>query len=866
MLKVIFVILVMIGSLFIPANAQTTSEFGYKLLPEKLLENTVGDLQVYVTSNNMMVPTSVNNLTAISSDTDIIKILEVSEDSDIFIKNIKIKAIKPGIAIIGLAAPGFSSKEISIEVFNNNNYPTQIMMKVTPNQFSVDGPKYGYVAVELSTTGGLPTITLEDVTVTIQTPNTDVIKLRNSEIIIKQGEYFGITEFDIMGSGDAIIFAESSGMKKISKMVSVLEPEGPLQIQLSIIPDTFSSFNSAKGYAILQLVDGKGIPVTAEEDIYLELDVDNPDISKNTSTDFEEISFNEKKLVIKKGEYSTFTQFSPRPNLADFTSDNEQIFQMFVSVENYLARGDTFTVIHDEIGALEGAGPSVTELLPFLTTGKEEILGVTYFETEIEVSRQSGGSTQGSTNRETVTITVPVTAKENYEINISSSESNAVNPINPIMKKGSNSVLITGNTGTMAPDDAIELYITDNDGIKTVTTTAEGPIEDDISLTIESLIPMILVGKEFPLLGYLIDVGGEDGEVSVTTEDEDADPRLGPTLFVEDGILTFSANEFISIESSNVDKNQEYVLSYPMVEEVGTSTLTGQIGEFSGSVGITSHTTDPTTIYLGYIDNILITDGNLATIQLLDSVGNPVYAKKDTVVELVSNNESILKTPNQVIIKEGEYFNTFELETLAEGTVELAILSEDLPLSKYDVSIVDLTPVLALNLVGGMNWNERIEAKLSVTIPEIQTSLSGFQVDWTADGGEVKSMDEVTNNEGLAILNIIANDKDTVTVSVSVSGNGLEPATASKTVQILNKPSVVDSSEIETVKETPQAGALDIDGTTIGLILIPIIIVAALLFLKRTDRLELITEKIPIGDLGDKIEGIKEKISDIKNR
>jgi hypothetical protein len=852
MLKVIFVTLVMMGILFIPANAQTVSEFGYKLLPERLLENTVGDLQVYVISNKMMVPTSVNNLTVISSDTDIIKILEVSEDSDIFIKNIKIKAVMPGIAIIGLAAPGFSSKEISIEVFNNNNYPTQIIMKITPNKFSVDGPKYGYAAIELSTTGGLPTIALEEVAVTIQTPNTDVIKLRNSEIIIKQGEYFGITEFDIIGSGDAIIFAESSGMKKISGIVSVLEPEGPLEIQLSIIPDTFSSFNSAKGYAILQLVDGAGIPVTAEEDIYLELDVDNPDIIKNTSTDFEEISFDEKRLVIKKGEYSTFTQFTPRPNLAYYTGDNQQIFQMFVSVENYRVRGDTFTVIHDEIGALDGAGPSVTELLPFLTTGKEEILGVTYFETEIEVSRQTGGSTLGTTNRETVIVTVPVMAQRNYELNISSSDSNVVNPINPIMKKGNNSVLIMGNTGTMAPDGVIELYITDNDGIKTVTTAAEGPVKDDINLTIDPLIPMILVGKEFPLLAYLNDGTGA------------GDPRLGPTQFVKDGVLTFSANEFISIESSNVDKNQEYVLSYPTVEKVGISTLTGQIGEFSSSVGIKSHTTDPTTIHLGYIDNILITDGNLATIQLLDSVGNPVYVKKDTVVELVSNNENILKTPNQIIIKEGEYFNTFKLETLAEGTVELAILSEDLPLSKYDVSVIDLTPILSLNLVENMNWNERIEAKLSVTIPEIQTSLLGFQVDWTTDGGEVKSMDEVTNNEGLAILNIIANDKDTVTVSVTVSGNGLESATVSKTVQILNKPSLVDNPEIKTVKETSEA--LDIDSTIIGLILIPIIIVAALLFLKRTDRLELITEKIPIGDLGDKIEGIKEKISDIKNR
>ncbi|MFB5625106.1 MAG: hypothetical protein ACE5RP_09405, partial [Nitrosopumilus sp.] len=243
-----------------------------------------------------------------------------------------------------------------------------------------------------------------------------------------------------------------------------------------------------------------------------------------------EILFDEKKLVIKKGEYSTFTQFSPRPNLADFTSDNEQVFQMFVSVEDYLARGDTFTVIHDEIGALEGAGPSITEVLPFLTTGKEEIIGVTYFETDIEVSRRIGATSE----RETVTVTVPVTAQKDYELNISSSDSNVVKPINAIMEKGKNSVLITGNTGTMAPDEQIELYITDNDGVKTVTATPDGPIADDISLTIESLIPMILVGKEFPLLGYLLETEDDDEETTSTTDDdEDINPRLGPTQFVK---------------------------------------------------------------------------------------------------------------------------------------------------------------------------------------------------------------------------------------------------------------------------------------------------------------------------------------------
>ena len=111
MFKVIFVLMVMIGGLVIPANAQVTSEFGYQLHPEKLLENTVGDLQIYVVSNNMMVPKNIQNLKVVSSDTDVIEILEVKEEG--FTNNIKIKANTPGVVTIALAAQGFISKEIT---------------------------------------------------------------------------------------------------------------------------------------------------------------------------------------------------------------------------------------------------------------------------------------------------------------------------------------------------------------------------------------------------------------------------------------------------------------------------------------------------------------------------------------------------------------------------------------------------------------------------------------------------------------------------------------------------------------------------------------------------------------------------------
>jgi hypothetical protein len=54
-----------------------------------------------------------------------------------------------------------------------------------------------------------------------------------------------------------------------------------------------------------------------------------------------------------------------------------------------------------------------------------------------------------------------------------------------------------------------------------------------------------------------------------------------------------------------------------------------------------------------------------------------------------------------------------------------------------------------------------------------------------------------------------------------------------------------------------------LDTNTLILIIIPVAVGATLFLLKRMDKLDMITEKIPIGD---KIEEIKERISDIRNR
>jgi len=862
-MKAIFLILgIIAGILVVPVQAQTISEFGYQLHPEKLLENTEGVLQIFVTSNELMIPTQISNLKAISSDNSIVEILGIEDGNDKFIKNILVKAKKPGVTTLALAAQGFASKEITLKVFNNNNFPTQILMKITPEVFPIDGQKYGHVAIQLATTSGLPTLASENISIHLETPNKDTIKIKNSELLINSGEYYAITEFEIIGSGDAIIFAETEGMDKISGLVSILKITNPLQLQLSLFPKDLVSFSGTSGFAIIHLLDGEEKPVLAEKDIHFKLNVENPEAGLNISKDWDEVIFGDNDLVIKKGEYSTFTKFTPNPDLTHYDLGDIRTYDMFISAKDIVTKGDSFTILHqgqEGGGLVEGSGPSITKSFPFLTTGNEEIIAVTYFETETTVVVERELNRVLATTTIFVTdVRIPVVAKTDITIPFTSTLAGTVDPIDPIMKKGEHATIVYGKTSTVSSEEELIFYVTDDEGIKTVAGEAIGPIKDDLTLVVESMLPMILAEKEFPVLGYLVEASEEDEEV--VDEDEDVDPRLGVTPFIEDSVLTFSANEFVEAGSVTIKQNQPYALMSMMSNELGTTNLSYQMGGFEGTTQIVSHTTDPAEIYLAFPKNILSESKTLATIQLLDSAANPVYAKKEIEINLVSNNEEVLKIPEELKITEGNYFTTFELEGVREGEIELAILSEDFSLSKYDINVVDITPELSLELLGGLNWNERIEAKLTVSIPEITTALDGFIVEWETDGGEVVAVEEITNREGIATINIIANDKATISVTAKVSGNGLSSVEISKTGTILNMPVL----EVESISDS---GILEtevlLDTYTMILIIIPVAVGVALFFLKRMDKLDMITEKIPIGD---KIEEIKERISDIRNR
>jgi len=869
------ILLVLLTAVIIPISAYADSEFVYKQLPGKILEYTDGTIQVFVESEGLMVPQKITGLKTTSTDTSIVKIIGI-ESTNKYITNIQIQALQPGTANIILAAPGFMSKEIPVTVFNNNNFPTQIQMKITPSDFPVDGPRHGFIGIELLTTSGLPSKAEYDTLIKFSTPNSDMIELKEEEVLIKKGEYFAVNEFNVLLSGEPIIFAETEGMKRISQFINIQQAAEPHKIQVYAYPSTFTSYSNPTAYLIIQLQDDDGVPIIAEKNIHVSITATNPDSSINTSGDFAEVLFSDDILEIEKGSYWAYTSFTPRPDLGDFTESGFQDYTISVSTDDYISTSTTITVIHERVGGgdtgqvkggvLLGDGPAFLEVVPFLTTGKKELIGVLYLEATVTVAETiyfldpTSDTIFATISGET---TIPVMTKNDLELNIASSSLNTVNVVNPIVEKGGNSALVFGNTGTIAPKDCdIEFYLTDNEGVSTITGNPFGPVKGSLSLTVEPLIPEILAGSKFPIIGYLMESSSSSDGSTCYSGDADESGRFGVTHFTEDTILTFSADELLEIDSAIIKQNQPFMLMDVQSKKIGKSVLQIRGTDLSSSFSLQSHTTDPTSFALTFPETTLPGTNALLALQALDSKGNPVYAKEDIEIALVSNNESVLEIPDSLVIQKDDYRTIFEIFTKAEGSSEIALLSEGLPLANFNLNVKGMKPVLNMKIAGSGLVGEPMTATLAVSYPGVKVSAEGMDVEWTVSGAEILHQRSVTDENGKAIIEMISHNPTTASIKASVSGTGISNAQSAASYTFEHPEGYVEIVESDNFG----LGGLIIENTQLIYIIVPGALAGTFLILKRTNRLEGITERLPLDGLGEKFDDIKERISEMRER
>ena len=799
------------------AYGQEPKNFGYKLLPEKLVEDTEGLLQVYGLQKNIPIPNTIENLIVTSSDQGIVKILELSTNLDTAITSVKLQAIDSGIANIAIAASGFVSEEFSITVYDIKQGEQQLLVKTVPDTFTINGPTKGYFSVELADIDSNPTLAKQDTVISITASNSEIVRLFQNEITINQGEYFAIGEFQITKPGEVTLYAENPNMDSGSSKITVFgastdssDNQKNYKIQLYVLPEKISNFATSSTFAIVQLQGPDGSPIKATETIPVSLQIgyDEPIFNDRRATEISNVN----SLVIPPGSSTGYAKLSVQAGI-------EETYKVSISAEDYLVSDSVEfqTVMTPDLN------DPLTKLMtiPMLASGSEQLIGVLY------PADQNGVSL---INLQTV----------ESEINSSDRESLVIS--NDRMEKGSGAKLVYGKLGQIKPE-ILEITIIGEEK-ETVFPIIYGPERAELKLVSEPLISKVMPGSNFPMMVYLIDVD----EASWYFPDT-SNVVMGPNEFVKTSVQTISEGQSIALLSSQSIKQ-------------GKTTLEFEANGFTTILDLDTGVSKPSKIQLAYPDHLLTGMKNTLSLQILDDDENPIFASKDIEFRIASNDNTV-ELPQTVIIKKGTYNSFFDIIPKQAVETEISVLASDFPLSKFNLNTVETNPSLIISTVNSITAGESFDLVLDAKILDVP--LSNIEVNWDIQGAQIQEISEMTDNNGKIKLTLIADDVETINVKATTFD--FDQLTVSKEIKI-TKPG-----------ETSQGNEGNLLGNNMILMLIPGVVIGSILLRKR-GLLEPITDRLPIVDsafnrfdeiierleITDRFETIKEKIPIIKNR
>jgi len=808
------------------AYAQTPSGLGFRFFPNKIMENTDVVLQVYVKGDSL--PHNVDKLIATSSDSSIIQITGVEEDPNSFVTSVKIHTLNPGTTTIALAAPGFASQEVPVTVFSDNKAPTKLLIKATPHTFSTLGDEKGYVAVELANDAGVPIKARQDTIITLTT-DSNIVNLQNTQLTIKTGDYFAIGEFDVKKDGSTQISASASSMATVSSGITVSTAETQKTIQLYVFPKILNSYQNSFGYVIAQLQQGS-VPVPATEDITLPVQITNSTgISmKNTSGENPEITANV-PIVIKKGSYWGYTQISVAAGTKGWIAapfGMEGLWNVGLSTKDYLI--SPVVQMQTTSGPLLNDHTAVLDVLPILATGQDELIGVVHLE-----------------NDSVVYPGPPVIANRDLQIEIDSSDTNTLS-IDPVkISMGTGSALVFGKVASTVPvQPSLHVVTTQPQTVPQTYPAVISPVStNSFALVADPLLPAILTDNEFPLALYVT----KDG---------------APNYFPKDMMPFISPKDILQTESKTIHQGDSIILITSKSLKIDSSTISVSAGDFATGLSIQSLSSKPTSITIDYADKILANFKNAFSIQLLDILGNPVVLEDDTQFKLVSSDPGVLNVPESIVIKKGNYYSLFDAESNQSGTAELAVLTSDLPLAKFNVVSTSLTPEASITSNDYVDRNTVFTATLNAVYKGVP--LNGMKVAWSVTGAAIQSKDSLTDKDGNAKISLLSQDPKTISVQATVSGAAFGMTPVSKTINV-NAPLAPVTGSNVTSNTTPTSTPFSLFGINPMFLVIPVAAAAAggIIVLKKKNMLDGITEKISIME---KVSGIKDRITQLREK
>ncbi|MGI0072366.1 MAG: hypothetical protein ACREA3_00945 [Nitrosotalea sp.] len=867
--------------------ADDSNQLDAKTIPNQIMANTDDMIQVYPKTYG----STIENLVATSSDSSIVKIVDVEKDANYGSFDVKIKALTPGQVTIAMAASGFSSLELPVTISSDSEGATNLLIKATPNTFVTSQANVGYIAVETTNPSGIPVPVSVDTPITLSVSDSSVVSLTDNQLVIKQGSYFATEKFVVNNGGTATITASSSSMQPVSTSITSTSDDTQGTLQAYAFPQVINNQKGSIGYVVVQLLGSSGTPVIAKNDIPISISVVNgtdiPGIftslstSTNTSQGSPMVQIND-NLVIKKGSYWAYVpvQFASAISAQqNFEQAKPTLFNVYISAKGYaistsagslnignqpantnpvtgmpqcIPTGYTATTSSSTTSssttsssttssgttssstASSNTAPAAAQFitcpqgividnktpflysLPILATGNQELIGV------LHLAQPSNGA--------------PVLASSDLNFKIDSSDPSTVSVSGVEMDSGSQAAPVFAQVGQTANPVTLNVV---SDVPQAVIQTITAPSTTS-GLVADSLIPTVLPHTTFPLAIYTTNNGALDS-------------------FKNDFNALISPQESISPVQLSVTKGDPIFLTDETLLKNGNQQISIITPDYSSSFTVTGASSAPSSVLLDYPDQIFSNSKTLFSIELLDGKQLPMLANQDAVIKLVSSDPSVLTVPDSVQIPKGSYYATFDAESKTSGTAEIAVLSDEIPLSKFDVSVTSFTPVVSINSDDRDDNNHPLAATVVATYNQLP--LAGLTVNWKVTGATIKTMDTLTDKGGNAAISLITNDPNTVSIEASVGGGPYQTVTVTKQVSI--NPPLQPANSTSSVQANPQSTGFTVMGINPLLFIIPGAAAAAFVVLKKKDMLNGISEKVGIAD---KFTGIKEKMSNLKQR
>lgn len=745
----------------------------YSLLPEKIHKNDVILLEVYNTMQGEVLLEKIQGLKVESLNKSIIDVIdsEISHDYKILIK---LKAIDNGETSLYVFGEGVPSLDIPITVYENN-LPKQISLDVFPDIFDSKENNLGILSLSLTDENGVVTRADKDYMIKFSTSKSGVISLDDSNMIISKGE-LGITQqFTTMKPGIITITAKMGDLEA-SELLTV-EEISERKIEAIIIPKNISSSRNTNGHLIAQLLSGDNL-TKATKDITVYFEFTSDSTALNTSSEVSALNPTG-YFHIKKGQSWGHHAFSVQKGVA--TSYNATI-----TTQNPLSIvSNSFTTID-----VEQYGDAEVKFQPIsvLADGNRQLIGIIYLE-------DSNGH--------------PVIANRDIVVSFIASDK-SVSIENAIIVNGFESGLVYGNMGYFVPSDTNISLKSKNS--KLVKLDVHGFDKDSVTLETYQFTDTILNGEEQEIILYMESSDGNLFKI----------PKNSKIEISESAIFKIDKNKikifpyFILIPISAIDTGDEDVVL--------------SISEFETSVSLSSISLKPDSLNFDHSSKLFKGIKDTFVIQILNSQGLPVEIDESIEVKIFSSDSSIIDFPKNVLISPKSSFIQLEIAPTLDGTVEISLVSEGLPIVTEEIIVESVDPTI--EITGSDIIQEGDSFIISILAKQNGMPLRNAKVTWELDGGISTIADEKTGPTGEAVVSIIPISDKSIRILATISNGLIQTASASKIVQVnATAKEVLDESKVQTGFQKP-----DIEGFDPVLIVIPALIGGMVIYMKKKKK------------------------------